>query len=106
MKTINVEIGEQEFKKMYGQHTAMYDKVEAIHKALVGDEFREDGIIKQLKDLRQTFQKHDKEDMDNFKSVFDFQNKQKYFVGWTGQLIRGAWIVGAVIVGWLISLFF
>lgn len=82
--------------KVFNQNQEMFKVLNDLKTVIVGDEiYKRPGILDRITTLEKIVDDHD-----------TFQNKQQYFVGWTGQLIRGAWIVGAVVVGWLISLFF
>lgn len=106
MKTITVDIGVREFNEMLKQHRTMVDDVKDIKEALLGDRYRQTGVIAKLEQLDQAVKTHDKEDRDNFKKIFDFQSKQILFVGWTGYIIRAVWAGVMVLVGWIISMFF
>lgn len=98
MKTIMMnEVEKEQFDKMFSN-------VEEIKKALLGDQFRKVGIIKQMEELEDTFHSHDKEDKENFGKLFEFQKKQTLFVGWTGAVVRFVFASLAVLGGWLIAI--
>lgn len=101
------EIESDQFNKMYRQHGEMFDMITEMKEVLVGNPtYRRLGIIDEIKELKQVQRDHDLEDEKKFDEIFEFQNKQKYLVGWSGILVRALGGAVVILIGWLISVFF
>ena len=101
------EIESDQFNKMYRQHGEMFKMIEEMKEVLIGNkQYQRKGVIDEIGELRQAVNEHDANDEKKFAEIFEFQNKQKYLVGWSGILIRALGGGVVILIGWLISVFF